>query len=481
MSIIAFAPDLTTRRTASPVALPRPRPTPPAPDAAAPMSPRPAPATAAPTRSRDPFVDTLRVAAIGLVVAQHWLMPVIRADGAGGLVTGNALNTPGAWIVTWISQVMPLVFFAGGAAAVYSTRSRGTAGLGPAWVAHRIGRLVAPVLPLAVIWTPLPPLLIGAGVPASAVDTGSRLVGGLLWFLALYTVVVAATPLLLRWHARWRGAEIGVLAAAAVAVDVLRFSTGVEALGYANLVFVWFTVYLVGVSYAEGRLAAVRGSVAWSIAAIGFAATAVAVAVGPYAPSMIGMPGAPLSNMNPPTAVLLSLAVGQLGLALALRDRIVTWAAMPEVARGISAASERLMTIYVWHTPALVAVAGVAVLGFDWSTPAPFGADWRHAMPIWLAALAVVLTVAVRAFGRFEMSPPGPVATASRRVIAAVVLVGSGLLGLTVGGFAPGVGGFTEPTGPLVFSLAIAVGAALLRNRQMPGWLQVTPREKVNS
>ncbi len=59
---------------------------------------------------RDPFVDVLRVLGMVLVVVQHWTMPVLL-DRGGDLVTGNALaSVP---LITWISQVMPLVFFAG--------------------------------------------------------------------------------------------------------------------------------------------------------------------------------------------------------------------------------------------------------------------------------------------------------------------------------------------------------------------------------
>lgn len=481
MSITTIPDGLGTPRTVAPVALPRPRRRP-GPHGVATPPRRAASRPSTSTTTRDPFVDTLRVFAIALVVLQHWLMPVISPDGSGGLVTGNALTTPGAWIVTWISQVMPLVFFAGGAAAVYSAGRlvQGGAAAAWPWVGRRIGRLAAPVLPLAVVWVPLPHLLVDAGVPAAAVDTGSRLVGGLLWFLALYTVVVASTPLLLRWHDRRRGAEIGVLAAAAVAVDIARFATGVEALGYANLVFVWFAVYQVGVAYASGRLDALTGRAAWLVAGAGFGVTAILVAAGPYAPSMIGMPGAPVSNMNPPTVVLLALTAGQLGLALALRRRIVAWASLPEVSRAVAAMSSRLMTIYVWHTPALVAVAGVAVVGFGWSTPDPFGAEWRSAMPLWLAALTVVLTGFVRAFDRFETAgTPRTVTTSPAAVVTSVVLIGSGLLALTIGGFAPPADGPTALTGPVVAALAVAVGTALLRTRQVAGSNPLPTRERL--
>lgn len=84
--------------------------------------------------ARDPFIDLLRVLGMALIVFQHWTIPVLDYDGHR-LTTGNALATPGVWVVTWLSQVMPLVFFAGGAANAISFRR--AAGPAPAWQADR--------------------------------------------------------------------------------------------------------------------------------------------------------------------------------------------------------------------------------------------------------------------------------------------------------------------------------------------------------
>ncbi|MGW4801112.1 acyltransferase family protein, partial [Nonomuraea sp. NPDC004297] len=85
--------------------------------------------------ARDPFIDLLRVLGMALIVFQHWTIPVLDYDGHR-LTTGNALATPGVWVVTWLSQVMPLVFFAGGAANAISFRR--AAGPAPAWQAVRL-------------------------------------------------------------------------------------------------------------------------------------------------------------------------------------------------------------------------------------------------------------------------------------------------------------------------------------------------------
>ncbi|GAB3156134.1 hypothetical protein GCM10027258_62100 [Amycolatopsis stemonae] len=56
--------------------------------------------------SRDRFLDVVRAGAILAVIGQHWVMPVLSYSD-GHLATGNALATPGWWVVTWLSQEMP--------------------------------------------------------------------------------------------------------------------------------------------------------------------------------------------------------------------------------------------------------------------------------------------------------------------------------------------------------------------------------------
>ncbi|WP_129670260.1 acyltransferase family protein [Phytoactinopolyspora endophytica] len=434
----------------------------------------PAPAISAPVSAisapRDRFVDVLRISAILVVVVQHWLMPSLSYDDET-LITGNTLATPGAWIVTWVSQAMALVFFAGGATAMYGMRARAGTDQSP-WLVDRLRRLVWPAVPLVALWVPLPHLLLAVGMPAQPVDIASRLAGRLLWFLALYVLITALTPALVRLHRRCRGTEVAAMAGAAIVVDVVRFGAldGAEPVGYLNVLFVWAAVYQLGIAYASGSLRWAHGRRAWCLSAVGLAATALAVALGPYPSSMIGMPAEPVSNMNPPTAVLLAVAAFQLGLVLACRPVIERWAENRPVARGLDYLSARLMTVYVWHIPALIVVTGIGVVGYGWSTPDVLSSEWRSAVPIWLATLTLVLSVFVRLFSHVES--PSDLAAASRgsatgrgvwRGRAATVLTGLGLLSLAVNGFAPELA--THPAGPVGAGLAILIGSALLHAR----------------
>ncbi|MFF2010183.1 acyltransferase [Streptomyces sp. NPDC058195] len=423
------------------------------------MQPTPA---HSPGRARDPFIDIIRALCVLAVISQHWLMPVLAYEN-GRLSTGNALASPGWWIVTWLTQVMPMVFFAGGAANFYSFRSVTSV---PEWLRSRIARLLVPVVPLAGVWLLLPHLLTGAGVPRQPVMLAGKIAGQLLWFLAVYVLVVAVTPLMFRWYRRHGWRVLGVLAACAVAVDVLRFQAG-PAVGFVNALFVWLAVHQLGFHYADGGLRMRRGWAAPALAAAGFGLTAAAVFFGPYPASMIGMPGAPVSNMSPPTAVMLSLAAGQLGLWLALRPLITRCAGRPRVTAVLHWCGARFMTLYLWHMPALVMTAGIAVVGFGFATPAPGSPMWFAVAPVWVGTAGFFLMCFTRVFGRFEFrrrpSVSGVVArTSPGRVAVAAVLSAAGLLGLAAQGFvSPG----SVPT-PVLWVLLVLV--ALFAAREKP-------------
>ncbi|MEU0464820.1 acyltransferase [Amycolatopsis sp. NPDC006131] len=384
----------------------------------------------APAGARDTFLDVVRATAILAVIGQHWLMPVLSYDH-GRLATGNALTTPGWWALTWLSQVMPMVFFAGGAANLMSLRRAAST---RDWLSTRLKRLLVPVLPLFAVWLLAPDLLRDLGAPEQPVQIAGAIAGQLLWFLAVYLITVAATPLMLAAHRRWGLRVPLVLTGLAVIVDFGRFEV-FGPLGYANAVFVWLAVHQLGFSYAEGRLGTLTRRGAAALAVAGFGVTALAVAFGPYPASMIGMPGAPVSNMSPPTAVLMSLAVGQAGFWLALKPTLATLAERPAVAAVLRWSGPRFMSMYLWHMPALVVVAGIAVLGFGYATPEPGSVDWFAVAPLWVGAAGVVLAGLLKAFGRFETRPSPAGGVPAGQLAAAAVLASAGLLGLAAKGF----------------------------------------------
>lgn len=412
----------------------------------------------APQPSRDRVLDLVRVAAMVLVVVQHWLMPVLAVDG-GAIVLERANVLESAWPVTWLSQVMPLVFFTAGAAAVLSLRGRPQPGSG--WVGRRLVRLLGGVAVLAVVWLPLPMVLLATGLDPAVVSVGGRLIGALLWFLVVLVILTALTPVLLRLADRFKGAEVAALAVAAVAVDAMRFGLGWEYAGYVNAVLVWAAVYAIGVHYARGRLAWMSGGGAAAVGALGLLTLAAAVAFGPYPPAMIGLPGTTVSNMNPPSAALLALAVAQIGLLLAVRGALTRFVERPRVAAVIDRCAPHTMTVYLWHTPAIVLVAAV-VVAFGRHAPAVGSTAWWWQVPVWFLAASAVLALSVAGVGRAGLRP-GPVRVGTLRVTLGGAFALAGLAALMVGGFDPAR--WTDMAGPMAGVGALACAVALLGAR----------------
>ena len=100
-----------------------------------------------PSTDRDRFVDLVRVAAIVVVVVGHWATSTIVWE-PGHVASVNALaEIPATRLVTWVVQVMPLVFFAGGMDA--ATRSAIRAALTPLGANPKLRTQVALYLALA--------------------------------------------------------------------------------------------------------------------------------------------------------------------------------------------------------------------------------------------------------------------------------------------------------------------------------------------
>ena len=196
---------------------------------------------------RNRIVDFWRVLAILIVAFGHWLAASIWLMPDGEIALLNSLEwIPYAAWVTWIVQVMPIFFLAGGYANARGLRKvAANAQLRRDWITARARRLFTPVVPLLVVWVGLiqvmrtfvPPEVIYAGAMSATVP---------LWFLAVYLILNAIAPLTHAWWERSGVVTILILSGAAIAVDVARFALDVPGIGWANFLFVWATVHQVG-------------------------------------------------------------------------------------------------------------------------------------------------------------------------------------------------------------------------------------------
>ena len=389
------------------------------------------------SRSRDRFLDVLRLFVMVLVVVQHWWLPVLSVQVQGELDTGSVLSANGGFALTWISQVMPLIFFVGGAANLVSWRAASSRGE-PArvWWAKRLRRLAWPVVPLAVVWIVACHLLVLGGAPAQPVLVGAGAAGMVLWFLAVYVLVVVTTPMLVAAQERFGWWVPVALLAGAVVVDTVRFNFGVEWLGYLNVAFVWLGVHQLGFRYMTGAIGRVHA--AW-FAGVGGAAALALAALGPYSLNMTGVFAAETSNVAPPTLLLAALGALQVGVAMLLRGWISLWVNRPGPARMLDRVSPQLMTVYLWHMLPISVVAGVVVFGLGIDTPEPMTGWWLLWGVLGVAVLVPMVLPLAHWAVRFEDPPrvlkgdPGLI-----RVLVAAALIGGGLLTLTVTGLGVG-------------------------------------------
>ena len=374
--------------------------------------------------SRNRVVDLLRVAAIVVVVAGHWLMAAVHLDPDGALRRTDLLQIA-AWThpLTWVLQVMPVFFLVGGYANARSWRTahgRGTSYGG--WLRARLRRLLIPVLPLMVFWAVLAPAAQASGMSAEWLRIASMASLVPTWFLAAYVVVVALTPLTLRcWErAGWWSVLLGLVGGGLV--DWLSISTGQPLVGFLNYALVWGTVHQVGYAWADGALAGRGRRVLLAVA--GLLGLLALVWAGPYAVSMVGLQGHGVNNAYPTRVTLAFLGLLQTGVLLALEPLLARIAASRPVWLATVFVSARIMTVYLWHLTALgIVVAGAMLAGGVGLGATPGSRDWWLGRPAWFLALGLVTAALVVVVGRIEQPPrdPRPAPPAVLPVMALVV------------------------------------------------------------
>ena len=302
--------------------------------------------------ARDELIDLLRSVSTTTVVLWHWVFTIVvwRADGPHA---DNPIGyVSGLWSLTWVLQVLPLFFVAGG--YVHSLAWAPRRGQPRAWRRFAAGRarsLGVPALVLVATVTAIGFVVanLHAG-PDRWLTRAVLLVLSPLWFLIVYLVLVVTVPLWDRLDRRWGELVPLALGAGAMAVDVARFRYDIEQVAWLNMVLVWAACHQVGWSWARLRAAPARFGHALVI--LGLAALVGLTNMGLYPRSMVGTTSAAdrFSNMGPPTLPILALCTLQVGLVVANRRRILEAAARPRVRAAVDWLSRSSMPLFLWHT-----------------------------------------------------------------------------------------------------------------------------------
>ncbi|MFM9626191.1 MULTISPECIES: acyltransferase family protein [Streptomyces] len=346
---------------------------------------------------RDRAVDALRALAILGVVLGHWLVTALVADG-GTLRAASPLG-PMPWLapVSWAFQTLAVFFMVGGHVATKShasARARGVSYGG--WLRARLARLFVPVAAMTGLWTVATVCLLLGGASFTTVHTVVKLALSPLWFLLVFAALTAVTPLVARLNPLWPLAVV-------LHVDLVRFGLGGPSwLGWVNLAAGWLVPYTLGAAWTRGELERRRAGRLLCVG--GAVATAVLVAWAGYPASMVGVPGAAVSNLNPPTLAAVTFGLAQCGAALLLRDRLRRAMRRPVLWAAVALVNLSAMTVFLWHQTALMATTatGLSAGRLPGLHTVPDGLGWVAARLLWLPVFAAVLAVCWAAFHGFE-------------------------------------------------------------------------------
>ena len=414
--------------------------------------------------TRDRYVDFLRAVAILAVVCGHWMIATIQRT-PHGIAIGNVLShQPGLRPLTWVFQVMGVFFVVGGFSTRRTIEAASQFDVG-AFLAGRAERLLRPTLVFVVAWLGAVVVLRSAGVDARLTHAIARIAAQPLWFLAVYLVVTLIAPAQLALHRRVPALLVVILPIATVTADVLRFDHVAPGFAVLNYLFVFAFAQELGFHLSSGWDRVTRGVAL--IAAVAAAGVLLALVIfGPYPVSMVGLPGARVSNMSPPTLCILLLTVMQTAVFTVLRPAGQAWLTGRRAWIGTVAANAGIMTIFLWHLSA-AAVVGAVVYAGD-VLPAPGSRDWWLLKIPWFVGCLGLLVGFVLAFVAVERLPAWTGAQRGRVLVRSVgvVLAVRGFAGFALTGFdhvftAGGSTFLGTKLSPLVDLVLLAVGYVL--------------------
>ncbi len=380
---------------------------------------------AATPADRNRIVDFWRALAILVVVFGHWLAASIWLTPSGDVQLMNSLEwVPGAGWLTWLVQVMPVFFLAGGYANARALR-RVALGEEPRheWIAARMRRLFTPVLPLLAVWVALIVAIRGL-IPHDIVWAGAMAATVPLWFMAVYLVLVALAPFTYRWWQQRGAVSIVALFGAAIFVDILRLGFGIPLIGWVNFLFAWAGIHQVGYLWSDLDRRGIAARTGWIVAGASLGTLILLTAIGVYPVAMLGIPGSALTNVTPPTFAIALLGGMQLGVIWGTQGLVRRFTDSFRGWHAVVSLSGIIMTVYLWHLTAmaLVGAAGLSLFGGTAFSVEPGTAVWWLSRPLWLAVLASVTLGLIALFARFEWRINTRPAPATIAVILGLVL-----------------------------------------------------------
>jgi hypothetical protein len=258
---------------------------------------------------------------------------------------------------------------------------------------HRVERLLTPVVIYLAVMVP-----VGASISLfvdSAIATPLlNLTTQLLWFLGIYIIVIALTPVTARIHSRLGRWSLVPWLAVVVVVDVVRlYEILPAAVGLLNFVSVWAMTATLGLWWIQGER-----SLAFVLLPTSVVINGLLVRFGPYPVSLVGMPNESFSNMAPPSLVMALHAISLWSFITLLKKPLGQLLKKPAIWRFTVSSNLAAMTIYLWHLPALTIITVTAhALGIDRPVSVrgdgvliPGDGFWLASPLYWISTLALV-------------------------------------------------------------------------------------------
>lgn len=341
--------------------------------------------------------------------AQAHYLSFLRVLSLTGIVLGESLlaftmrdtlEAGWAWPLTWLLQLVPLFFLAGGHSNLLAWRAIRVAGGGyGTYLVSRIGWLIRPVLAFVIAWLVIPLSLELLEAPESAVTAFGRLVVQPLWLLGLYLLVVAATPVMHRLHRLLPVTTPLVLLAAVVG---LSFAGGSVA-AHTGGVLVALLFGQLAFHYADGTLWQVPRWALVTGAAVAFAGLVLLTIFGAQPKLQLAEPSG-YAAFAPSLAGVLLIGLVQTCLVALPREPGLRAIATSWPARAMAVVRSAPMTVYLVYLCAMLLLeglvgvarrAGVSANGIGWLT-----------QPRTMLALGLVAMPTLLAFLWFERRTP---------------------------------------------------------------------------
>lgn len=388
---------------------------------------------------RNRYVDFLRALSILAVVLGHWIMAAPFWDGDKASIHHLLDIQPWARWLTWIFQVMPVFFFVGGFSngVSWDRAVREKSGYAN-WLAARFQRLLAPTIPLIVLWVFLALLAPRLGISTPALDIASRIALVPVWFLAIYFIIVMLVPVTRALWKHYGYASVVAPIVLAAIGDWIFFNTSFGLLSWLNYLFVWSAVHQLGYAWQQEKIGGnARAGVSFAWGALGLLLLVLLTRYGPYPLSLVGVPSQAVSNTEPPKLPLLALAMAQIGFLLALEGPLRRWLDKGRVWTSTVLINGLIMPVFLWHSTIMMIVIGACfVAAPDWLSVEPGSTEWWMHRPVWVLVYAGVMVLTLPLCLASERLMTARAATGSSPILLGLsaVLMCSGLALLAAGG-----------------------------------------------